>query len=92
MTLCLFFIISCLSIILGFCSVAAWLYASVVKVSREEMVAERTKQAAKKGQKPNLAGVTLDGWDMSSTFAAQAKWNARGAALAACSIGFQAVG
>lgn len=80
------------SIFSGFGSAAAWFYASYIKVSREQVVAQRKKQAEKIGELPNLAGISLDGWDMSATFAAQSKWNARGAALAASSIGLQALG
>ncbi|MBT9490868.1 MAG: hypothetical protein IV107_00650 [Paucibacter sp.] len=85
-------LISIASVFFGFASAAAWFYASVVKVSWEQSVAQRKKEAHRKGVTPNLAGVSLDGWDMSSTFTAQSKWNARGAALAACAVGLQAFG
>ena len=79
------------SVAFGFASAIAWLYASVVKVTREQVVAQRSDDAARRGEKPNLAGITLDGWDMSATFAAQSKWSVRGAILAACAIGLQAI-
>ena len=80
------------SVLLGLASACAWFYASTVKVTREQVIAQRVEEAARKGEKPNLAGATLDGWDMSSTFAAQSKWSAWGAVLAACSIALQAIG
>ncbi|WP_147408745.1 hypothetical protein [Kushneria sinocarnis] len=79
------------SIVSGFLSAASWLKASVVKISREEEVSRRKGEAEKKGVKPNLAGVTLDGWDMSGTFRIQAKWNSIAAILAAVTISLQAV-
>ena len=84
----IYFII--LSIIFAFLSAASWLRASVVKVSREQEVAWRKAQANKKGVKANLAGMTLDGWDISGTFRVQAKWNSIAAVLAAISILSQA--
>lgn len=54
----------------GIVSAGAWFYSSIVKVSREQMVAQRTKQALKKGETPNLAGVSLDGNDVSATLSA----------------------
>ena len=80
------------SVVFGLASAFAWFYASTIKVTRERVVAQRIKEAERNGEKPNLAGVTLDGWDMSGTFAAQSKWNACGAVLAACAIALQAVG
>ena len=79
------------SILFGFASAASWLRASIVKVTREKEIARRTKEAKKRGETPNLAGVTLDGWDMSGTFKAQAKWNAIAAFLGAFAVGFQAI-
>lgn len=46
----------------------------------------RVTQAQKKSEKPNLVSISLDGWDMSATFAAQSRWNASGSAFAALSI------
>src|SRR5688572_22489323 len=66
------------SILTGFASAGCWFRSSIVKVTRDEEVARRHKEAAKTGQTPNLAGVTLDGWDMSATFTAQSRWNAWG--------------
>ena len=77
---------SAASVIIGLASAAAWLRAGVVKVSHESAMKERGQKAAAKGERPNLASVTLDGWDMSATFAAQSKWNAIGAVAAAVSI------
>lgn len=85
----IFFTVS--SIVSGFLSAASWLKASVVKVSHEEEIARRKTEAEKKGVPPNLAGVTLDGWNMSSTFRAQAKWNSIAAILAAITISLQAI-
>lgn len=75
-----------LSIILGLTSASSWFYASKVKVDHKTAMAMRLKEANKKGEKPNFASVSLDGWDMSATFAAQSKWNAFGALFAAGSI------
>ncbi|MBW3509552.1 MULTISPECIES: hypothetical protein [Janthinobacterium] len=79
------------SIGFGFTSAAAWLYASNVKVTHEQVIVQRKKDAILTGEVPDLGGVSLDGWDMSATFAAQAKWNSRGAALAACAVSLQAL-
>lgn len=84
-------LLTMVSIVCGFLSAGAWLKASVVKVSREQEIKWRTKKANKMGEKPNLAGATLDGWDMSGTFRAQAKWNAIAAVLAAISLSCQAL-
>lgn len=75
----------------GLVSAGCWLRASVVKISREQLVEQKTRQAAASGVTPNLAGVSLDGWDMSATFSAQAKWNAFGAFAAAAAILFQTI-
>ncbi|UIN23505.1 hypothetical protein [Herbaspirillum frisingense] len=79
------------SIAFGFLSAGSWLRASFAKVSHEVAMEQRRKDALKRGQEPNYASVSLDGWDMSATFAAQAKWNGLGAFFAAFSILFQAV-
>lgn len=80
------------SALLGLASAGAWFYASTVKITRDKAVALRVQEAEVKGTAPNLAGVSLDGWDMSSTLAAQSKWSARGAALAGCAVALQAIG
>lgn len=80
------------SAIFGFLSAFAWLYASRVKISRFQALARRKKEALLSGETPNLGGASLDGWDMSATFSAQAKWNSLGAALAAGAVGLQALG
>jgi hypothetical protein len=80
------------SIFLGVVSAASWLRASVAKVSHEDAMKSRIKAAAKRGEKPNLASVSLDGWDMSATFSMQARWNSLGALAAALSISFQILG
>jgi hypothetical protein len=73
-------------VIFGVLSAASWLRSSLVKVSHEKAMKLRAKEAVKRGEKPNFASISLDGWDMSATFAAQSKWNAYGALFAACSI------
>ncbi|WP_143493877.1 MULTISPECIES: hypothetical protein [unclassified Pseudomonas] len=80
-----------LSIASGFVSAGSWLYASIVKVSHEKEMERRRKKAERKGEKPNYASVSLDGWDMSATFSAQSRWNAIGAIFAAISILLQAL-
>ena len=79
------------SIFIGLISAASWLYASFVKVNHEKAMNLRKKEAEKRGETPNFASASLDGWDMSATFAAQSRWNATGAFFAACSILLQAV-
>ncbi|QEY13467.1 hypothetical protein [Cellvibrio sp. KY-YJ-3] len=79
------------SIVLGLISAASWLRASVIKVSHEKAMKNREKEAGKRGESPNYASVSLDGWDMSATFSAQSKWNAAGAFFAASSILLQAI-
>lgn len=80
-----------LSIVFGFLSAGAWLRASVVKISREKEIKWRKARVRKSGVEANLAGVSLDGWDISGTFRAQSRWNSIGAVLAAASILCQAV-
>lgn len=79
------------SIIFGLISAVSWFHASFVKVSHKNAMAIRSKEAGKKREMPNFASVSLDGWDMSATFAAQSKSNAVGAFFAALSIFLQAV-
>ena len=84
-------LLTALSIVCGLISAACWCRSSFVKVSHEEAIHARVTQAQKKGEKPNLASVSLDGWDMSATFAAQSRWNASGSAFAALSILLQSL-
>ena len=79
------------AITLGFCSAAAWLRSSRVKVPVEEAIARRKKAAERSGEEPSGGYVSLDGWEMSETFAAQSRWNSIGALLAASSITLQAI-
>lgn len=79
------------SIASGFISAGSWLYASIVKVSHEKEMERRRKKAERKGEKPNFASVSLDGWDISATFSAQSRWNAIGAIFVAISILLQAL-
>lgn len=65
-------------------SALSWLYAAKVTVSRTQEVEYRRKKAEKRGARPNLAGVSLDGNDLSGTFRVQSKWNAIAAIFAAC--------
>jgi hypothetical protein len=78
------------AVIAALLSAAAWYRAATVKVTREQVVEARKKAALKKGEIPNLAGVTLDGADLSGTFAAQSKWNSVGAIGAAVTVLLQA--
>lgn len=80
-----------LSIILGFASAGFWLRSSIVKVSTEAAMAQRKRVAERSGQVPHLGSASLDGWDMSATFAVQSKWNSLGAVCAASSIALQAI-
>ncbi|MGV2833760.1 hypothetical protein [Pseudomonas shirazensis] len=80
-----------LSVASGFMSAGSWLYASIVKVSHEKEIERRRKKAERRGEKPNYASVSLDGWDMSATFSAQSRWNAIGAVFAAISMLLQAL-
>lgn len=79
-------ILSIASIACGFISAACWLKASFSKVTREQEIAWRRKQAVKQGIEPNLATVSLDGYDLSGTFRSQTKWNSLGAIFAALTI------
>lgn len=83
--------ISTASICFAFLSAAAWLRASVVKVSTEKEAARRIAKAQKAGAKLGLGGASLDGWDMSGTFRVQSIWNAAGSLMAAFSISLQAI-
>lgn len=80
-----------ISIFLGFLSAICWFRASVVKVTREQEIAWRKKKAKKRGEAANLAGVELDGWDMSGTFRVQTKWNSFGAFSGASAIMLQGI-
>lgn len=80
-----------LSIFFGLASAGAWLYASRVKVSRNEALNQRRRNAEKNGAAPDLSGSTFDGWEVRETLAAQAKWNSTGALLAAVAVSSQAV-
>ncbi|MCU6619910.1 hypothetical protein OCO52_25755 [Achromobacter mucicolens] len=82
-------ILTLISIVSGFASASAWIYASQVKVSRER---QRRLAAEKKGTNPDLSGVTFDGWEVRETLAAQSKWNSIGAVLAATAALCQAAG
>jgi hypothetical protein len=84
-------ILTMVAIVAGFLSAACWLRASIVKVTREQEVKKRKAKAEKKGETPNLARVSLDGWDMSGTFHAQSRWNSIAAVMAALSISAQAL-
>jgi CRISPR/Cas system-associated protein Cas10 (large subunit of type III CRISPR-Cas system) len=79
------------SVAFGLLSAASWLYASKVKISHKKAMEQRARIAEKRGEKPNFASVSLDGWDMSATFSAQSKWNSIGAFFAAVSIIFQSM-
>lgn len=83
-------ILTIVSIASGLASAVSWLYASHVKVSREKAVLLRHGAAAKTGDKPDLSGVTFDGWELRETLAAQSRWNSVGAVLAAVAIACQA--
>lgn len=90
MTTCVAILVT-MSIASGFISAGSWLYASIVKVSHEREMELRRKKSERKGEKLNLASISLDGWDMSATFSAQSRWNAIGAIFAAISILLQAL-
>lgn len=79
------------AIVLGFLSAAAWLRSSVVKVSVAQAIAQRKKAAELTGVNSSHGYASLDGWEMSATFAAQSRWNSLGALLAASSITIQAI-
>lgn len=84
-------LLTILSIVCGLASAAAWLYASRVKVTREQALEQRRKAAAKSGATPDLSGVSFDGAEMRETLAAQSKWNSIGAVFAAIAVAAQAV-
>lgn len=72
-------------------SACCWMRSATVKVTEEQELERRKRKAARLGEKPDLGGVSLDGWDMSATFAAQSKWNAGGAICAAAAVLLQAL-
>ncbi|MBO9329613.1 hypothetical protein GHR37_10750 [Achromobacter xylosoxidans] len=84
-------ILTVISIVSGVASAGAWLYASHVKVSREQAIRQRRLAAEKNKTSPDLSGVTFDGWEVRETLAAQSKWNSIGAVLAAIAVLCQAV-
>lgn len=79
-------------VVAGLISAGCWARASMVKITRQQEIDRRVRQAAKTGDKPDLAGATLNGWDMGAAFEAQARWNAAGSACAALAIFVQAAG
>ncbi|RSO59637.1 hypothetical protein EA756_04145 [Acinetobacter lactucae] len=80
-----------ISIVCGFLSAFAWLYASRVKVSDKKAVALLEKRAKKNKEKPNYARMTFDGADIRETWRAQTKWNSLGAIFASISMSFQVI-
>ena len=84
-------VLAAISIACGFASAASWGRAALVKVTRDRMVAREQKRAAKDGRPANLAGISLDGWDMAETFNAQSFWNALGAGFAAVAVLAQSI-
>lgn len=80
-----------LAIFFGFVSAGCWFYASFVKVDHKSAMSFRKKEVERKGEQPNYGSVSLDGWDMSATFKAQAKWNSFGAIFAALSVCCQSI-
>ncbi|MBD9354423.1 hypothetical protein [Methylomonas albis] len=84
-------LLTVLSIVSGFASALAWLYASCVKVSREKALEDRRRTAERAGTAPDLSGISFDGWEVRETLAAQAKWNSIGAVLAAIAVFSQAL-
>lgn len=84
-------ILSWSAIVLGLGSAAAWLRSSTVKVTLSQAMARRKKEMERTGSVPSGGYASLDGWDMSATFAAQSRWNSLGALLAAASITLQAI-
>lgn len=80
-----------LSLAAALCSAGAWFYASRVKVSSEEAFEITRRNAEKRGGTPNYAGMSFDGWDFRETLAAQARWSAIGAFLAAVAVAGQAI-
>ena len=77
--------------VFGICSAAAWLRSSTVKVTVEEAMSRRKRTAERTGITLSHGYTSLDGWEMSETFAAQSRWNSLGAFLAASSITLQAI-
>jgi len=84
-------ILTIISIVCGLASAAAWLYASRVKVSRENALVQRRRAAEKNGTTPDLSGVEFNGMEVQETLAAQSKWNSIGATLAAIAVLCQAL-
>jgi hypothetical protein len=80
------------SIALAVVSALCWLRSAAVKVSTEDAVKRRVREAERAGLPPSLSSVSLDGWDMSATFKAQSQWSAAGASFAGLAVLFQAVG
>jgi len=87
-----------ISLTLQLCSVAAaalsasaWFRSASVKIGHDEMMRIRKRRAEKKIETPNYAGASLDGWDMSETFAAQSRWNMYGAGFAGLSVLLQSL-
>jgi hypothetical protein len=80
-----------LSAVVGFASAVCWFRGSVVKVSHERAIQIRTAEANKRGEKPNLSALIMNGADVEATSAAQSRWNAIGAFLSGCAILLQSV-
>lgn len=83
--------IAIISSVLALGSASCWFRASFAKVTREQVVAARTKLAQRTGTTPNLAGVSYNGIDPFESIALQSKWNAFGATLAGLAVLTQVV-
>lgn len=80
-----------IAVFVALLSAAAWLKAATIKVSRRELLELGTHEADKRGEKLNVAVASVNGWSLSATFAAQSRWNSRGALLAGLAVLAQAV-
>lgn len=70
----------------GLVSAGYWFWSAFAVVTREQEVARRIKVAEKKGEKPNLAGVSFDGVDLMASMRKQSRINGSAALLAGIAI------
>lgn len=77
--------------IAGVIAAGLWLWSTFAAVTREQVVTKRKRDAAKKGVEPNLAGISIDGFDPVETLRKQSKINAAAALLTGLAIISQTV-
>ncbi|WP_313228596.1 hypothetical protein [Sphingobium yanoikuyae] len=77
--------------IAGVIAAGLWFWSTFAAVTREQVVAKRTRDAVKKGETPKLGGTSIDGIDLMESLRKQSKINAAAALLTGLAIISQTV-